>query len=120
LLLYPNIPQKLLLFGGNFSNVEEGPPQIAFTSVDDPNGKCDDYDRTKTFDLVSSEDGMYATVSVILDSVQSKTGQAANDYRYICLYNCTLPSLSMVLSGSPEITDRITGACFCLTDTRKM
>jgi hypothetical protein len=53
LLLYPNIPQKLLLFGGNFSNVEEGPPQIAFTSVDDPNGKCDDYDRTKTFDLVT-------------------------------------------------------------------
>lgn len=85
LLLYPNIPQKLLLFGGNFSNVEEGPPQIAFTSVDDPNGKCDDHDRTKSFDLVSSEDGMYATVSVILDSVQSNTGQAANDYRYICL-----------------------------------
>jgi hypothetical protein len=71
---------------------------------------------------------MYATVSVILDSVQSKTGQAANDYRYLCLKsviktndnNLDGRSLSMVLSGSPEITDRITGARFCLTDTRKM
>ena len=83
LVLYKDISHRLLLVGGNFSDVE-GKAQIAFTTNNDPNGKCDDYARTKSFYLVPSADGMYATVSVIVDSNPGSSGNTTGQFLYIC------------------------------------
>ncbi|CAC5420325.1 CNNM [Mytilus coruscus] len=84
LLLYPNIAQKLLLVGTNFSS---GQTQIAFTLRRDPSGNCDDYDRTKPFDLISIADGQYASVTVTLKQIpitKLSSGNVTNKYLYIC------------------------------------
>ncbi|XP_076101621.1 unextended protein-like [Mytilus galloprovincialis] len=87
LLLYPKIAHKLLLVGTNFSEVEKGQAQIAFTLRKDPSGNCDDYDRTKSFDLTPTADGQYASVTVTLEQIPNtklSSGNVTNKYLYIC------------------------------------